>query len=462
MAKIVIIDDEPSILQLMTKLCEGMGHETHSFQTGAQGMKGIEQVNPEVLIVDLRIGDMNGLQIIEQCSQAYPNMDIIMVTGYGTVETAVEAMKLGAFDYLTKPFELDDLQRTINRALSSDATAPAQLTTSAQEELSTFRSALIGESPQIKEILEFVDKIADNDSPALIEGEFGSGKQTVARTIHNHSRRNDAPFKVLHCSSLPEDLLEMELFGGAGASTTRTIFQRAQGGTVLIEEINVMPLRLQSQLDAYLEGINEQRLRGALPGQLDCRIIASSNEPLEAWVKDGRFREDLYYRISVIPITVPPLRQRKDDIPLLIDHFLDNYTKLTDTKKKEVDKYSAELMGNYKWPGNVDELQNAIERACALSDGNKIRPVDLPPKITQKIEISDDENEKLRHQLPIGTTLSDYIKKQERIFIRETLKYNEGSREKTASMLGVSIATLYRKMGLKLERDKMLGVSSSS
>lgn len=459
MAKIVIIDDEPSILQLMTKLCEGMGHETHAYQTGAEGMKGIEQVNPEVLIVDLRIGDMNGLEIIQQCSTAYPNMDIVMVTGYGTVETAVEAMKLGAFDYLTKPFELDDLQRTINRALSSDATAPAQLTTSAQEELSTFRSALIGESPQIKEILEFVDKIADNDSPALIEGEFGSGKQTVARTIHNHSRRNDAPFKVLHCSSLPEDLLELELFGGgnSGGTGTRTIFQRAQGGTVLIEEITVMPPRLQSQLDAYLEGINEQRLRGVLPPQLDCRIIASSNEPLESWVKDGRFREDLYYRISVIPITVPPLRQRKDDISLLIDHFLDNHTKLNDTKKKEVDKYSMELMTNYKWPGNVDELQNAIERACALSDGNKIRPVDLPPKITQKVEISDDENEQLRHQLPIGTSLSDYIKKQERIFIRETLKYNEGSREKTASMLGVSIATLYRKMGLKLERDKMLG-----
>ncbi|MFV1993835.1 MAG: sigma 54-interacting transcriptional regulator, partial [Verrucomicrobiales bacterium] len=321
---------------------------------------------------------------------------------------------------------------------------------------------LIGDSPEIKKIFEFVDKIADNDSPVLIEGEFGAGKKTVARTIHNQSRRTAAPFKVLHCSSLPEDLLELELFGGSpssGGASTRTIFQRAQGGTVLLEEINVMPLRLQSQLDAYLEGINEKRLRGALPAMLDSRVIASSNEPLESWVKDGRFREDLYYRISVIPITVPPLRRRTDDIPLLMDHFLENYTKLSGETKKDVDKYALELLSKYKWPGNVGELQNAVERACAFADGNKIRPVDLPPKITQKVEISDEEDERIRHQLPIGTTLSDFIKKQERIFIRETLKYNEGSREKTASMLGVSIATLYRKMGLKLERDKMLGVA---
>ncbi len=460
MAKIVINDDESSILKLMTSLCKGMGHETYAYQTGIEGLQGVGELKPDVLIVDLRIGDMNGLQIIEQCSNQYPSMSIIMVTGYGTVETAVAAKKLGAFDDLTKPFELEDLQRTVNRALAQEGSGATELSSSAQEELSTFRSTLIGESPEIKKIFELVEKIANNDSPALIEGEFGAGKQTVARTIHNQSRRTAAPFKVLHCSALPEDLLEMELFGGPGMQKAHTIFHRAQGGTVLLEEINVLPLRLQSQLDAYLEGINEKRLSGALPPALDSRILAASTEPLEKWVKDGRFREDLFYRISVIPINVPPLRSRRDDISLIINHFLENYTKLTQTKKKEIDKYAMELLTNYSWPGNVGELQNAIERACALSDGARIRPVDLPPKITQKIEISDDENAAIRHQLPIGTSLSDFIKKQERVFIRETLKYNEGSREKTASMLGVSIATLYRKMGLKLERDKMLGVGA--
>ncbi|MEM7144968.1 MAG: sigma-54 dependent transcriptional regulator [Verrucomicrobiota bacterium] len=457
MAKIVIIDDEASILQLMTKVAEGLGLETFSFQSGAEGMQKIEEIEPDVLIVDLMIGDMNGLDIIKRCGADYPNMDVIMVTGYGTVETAVEAMKLGAFDYLTKPFELDDLKRTINRSLSQSghSPSPSTLSTEAAAELSTYTSTLIGESPQITHILDFVKKIADNDSPVLIEGEFGSGKQMFARAIHNQSRRNESPFKVLHCSSLPEDLLELELFGG-GSGSSSTIFQRAQGGTVLLEEVHVMPLRLQSQLDAFLENINEQRLRGSLPPHLDTRVIASSNESLEKWVKEGKFREDLYYRISVIPINVPPLRNRNDDIPLLIDHFLENYSKLSGSNKKDVDKYALELLTNYKWPGNVGELQNAIERACALAEHDKIRPVDLPNKITQKVEVTDEENEQLRHQLPIGTSLSDYIKKQERVFIRETLKYNEGNREKTASMLGVSIATLYRKMGLKLERDKKL------
>ena len=187
-------------------------------------------------------------------------------------------------------------------------------------------------------------------------------------------------------------------------------------------------------------------------------LIATSTDPLEKGVNEGKFREDLYYRISVIPIAVPPLRKRQEDIALLSNHFLENYSRLTGTKKKEIDKYSLKMLSNYKWPGNVGELQNAIERACAFSDDNerRIRPVDLPPKITQKIEITDEENGAFKHQLPIGSALSEYIKKQEKIFIRETLRFNEGSREKTASMLGVSIATLYRKMGLKVERDKML------
>ncbi len=268
------------------------------------------------------------------------------------------------------------------------------------------------------------------------------------------SRRKDEPFKVLACSALPEDLLEAELFGGDGR--TSTIFNRAHGGTVVLEEINMLPIRLQSQLDSFLEDVNTRRMQGSLPETLDFRFIATSTEPLETWVKDGKFREDLYYRVSVIPFQIPPLRARKDDIPLLADHFLDNYSKLTGSKKKEIDKYAMKLLVSYGWPGNVGELQNAIERACAFADDDRVRPIDLPPKVSQKIEISDEENEALKHQLPIGTKLSDYIKKQEKMFIRETLKYNEGSREKTASMLGVSIATLYRKMGLKLERDKML------
>lgn len=455
MAKIIIIDDEAPILELMGQVCRRMGHTVSLHLTGQAGMAAMEKEKPELLIVDLRIPDMNGLQIIQDCRARYPMTEVVMVTGYGSVETAVEAMKLGAFDYLTKPFELDDLQRTINRATQKTAPATSSGAPQVKPEPAIQISSvnnLIGESPQIKEILKLVEKVADKDSPILLEGEFGSGKQMVARAIHNTSRRRNQSFKVLHCSSLPAELLDQELFGGGN-----TIFHRADGGTVVLEEINVLPVRLQSQLDSFLEDINAKRLAGNLPRELNFRFVATSSQPLEQLVRESKFREDLYYRISVIPITMPPLRSRRDDIPLLVDHFLNNYSKLTHSPKKEVDKYAMKLLTDYAWPGNVGELQNAIERACSFADDKRIRPSDLPPKITQKVEISDDENERMKHSLPIGSKLNDFIKKQERMFIRETLKYNEGSREKTASMLGVSIATLYRKMGLKLERDKMLG-----
>ena len=457
MAKIIIIDDEASILKLMGQVASRMGHQVSMHLTGKEGMAAMEREKPELLIVDLRIPDMNGLQIIQDCRARFPQTEVVMVTGYGSVETAVEAMRLGAFDYLTKPFDLEDLQRTINRAMqkngNSSAMAVAPGTPKAETAVQlTGSSNLIGKSPQIQEILALVGKVADKDSPVLLEGEFGSGKQMVARAIHNTSRRKNASFKVLHCSALPAELLDQELFGGAN-----TIFYRADGGTVVLEEINLLPVRLQSQLDSFLEDINARRLAGNLPRDLNFRFIATSSQPLEQLVREGKFREDLYYRISVIPMTMPPLRSRRDDIPLLVDHFLNNYTRLTQSKKKEVDKYALKLLTDYAWPGNVGELQNAIERACSFADDTRIRPTDLPPKVTQRVEISDDENERMKHSLPIGGKLNDFIKKQERMFIRETLKYNEGSREKTASMLGVSIATLYRKMGLKLERDKMMG-----
>lgn len=457
MAKVIIIDDEPGILQVMRKLCERMGHDTSAYQSGREGVAAIGKSQPDVLIVDLRIGDIDGMEIIQRCNQDYPGIAIIMVTGYGTVETAVEAMKLGAFDYLTKPFELDDLQRTVNRAVSTKGGASnvVPIEMGNEVDVPVPVSKLIGESSRMKEIHDIVSKIADNDSPVLLEGEFGSGKQMVARSIHNNSKRTAAPFKTLPCSALPEDLLEMELFGSPGGGG-ETIFRRAQGGTVFLEEINLLPMRLQSQLETYLEDISSRRMSGMLPDNLDTRFIASSNDSLEEAVEKGEFREDLYYKVSVIPINVPSLRNRQSDIPLLVDYFLERYSTTTNTKPKAVDKYAAELLEKYQWPGNVSELQNTVERACAFAEDNRIRPSDLPGKITQKVEITDDENDRMVLQLPIGSSLSDFIKKQEKVFIRETLKYNEGSREKTASMLGVSIATLYRKMGLKLEREKIM------
>lgn len=454
MANILIIDDEAAILNLMAKSCRQQGHDVTAVQTGRDGLKALDTEQPDLMIVDLLIGDMNGLDIIRYSEENYPKIQIIMVTGNGSVETAVEAMRLGAFDYLTKPFELADLQRTVQLGLQQSSTPSASKSEGFQSAAISMPSVgMIGESPKVKEILEVIDKIANNDSPVLLEGEFGSGKQMVARSIHNASSRKDAPFKVLQCSALPEDLLESELFGSP-SSRGETIFSRAAGGTVLLEEIHVLPLRLQSQLDSYLEEINTRRMMSDLPGHMDVRFIASSAKPLQDLIESGNFREDLFYKVSIIPIDVPPLRSRVEDIEPLANHFLKQRSDRTGAPLPEIDKYAKRLLEGYSWPGNVGELQNAIERACAFAEAGRIRPVDLPPKVTQKVEITD-EDEKTTHHLPIGTGLSDYVRKQEKLFIRETLKYNGGSREKAASMLGVSIATLYRKMGLKLEKDKM-------
>ncbi|MGB3119809.1 MAG: sigma-54 dependent transcriptional regulator [Verrucomicrobiales bacterium] len=455
MAKIIIIDDEADILNLMSKLCRQQGHEVFPFQTGKEGIAALDRIHPEVMIVDLRIGDMNGLEIIEYSQARYSDTAVIMVTGHGSVETAVEAMKLGAFDYLTKPFELADLVRTIDLALQQRGLPAPNGAKPHLIDLPLVPSKLIGQSPKIREILSIIEKIANNDSPVLLEGEFGSGKQMVARSIHNTSERNRAPFKVLQCSALPEDLLEMELFGLSGGRT-ESIFSRAAGGTVLLEEIHQLPLRLQAQLESYLESVSARRMAGSLPKSMDVRFIASSDRSLEDCIAAGTFREDFYYKISVIPITVPSLRNRREDIPLLAEYFLERYAQRTGKPKQEIDSYAARLLEQYTWPGNVGELQNAVERACAFSEKGRIRPSDLPPKVTHKVEISDDEQEQVRHSLPLGTKLAEFIRKQEKMFIRETLKYNGGSREKTASMLGVSIATLYRKMGLKLDRDPVL------
>ena len=419
MANILIIDDETGILQLMSKVCKRQGHTTTTCLTGKEGLAKLDDLSPDLMIVDLKIGDMLGLDIIEHSQKNHPNTRMIMVTGHGSVDSAVQAMKLGAFDYLTKPFELADLQRTIDLALKEkapgDSTPQPAVTNSDELDLYLSRSQLVGESPKIAEILTLVEKIADKESPVLLEGEFGSGKQMVARHLHNSSNRNPAPFKVVQCSALPEDLLEIELFGHPDGES-KSIFTRAAGGTVVLEEINVLPLRLQSQLETCLEEVAGRRIQDNLPSHMNTRVVTTSTISLEKCINEDSFREDLYYKLSVIPITIPALRDRKEDIPLLIQHFLDRYSQSTHVKEYEIDTYARKLLEHYHWPGNVGELQNVIERACCLCEKNHIRPADLPPKITQKIKLIDEE-EQGKQEIPLGVPLSDYIRKQESIFI---------------------------------------------
>ncbi|HEY1084681.1 MAG TPA: sigma-54 dependent transcriptional regulator [Prosthecobacter sp.] len=453
MAKLVIIDDEAAILELMSKLCRAAGHTVFGCTTGIDGMAAIRTQQPDLVIVDLRIGDVNGLDLVSMCKEQFPNTAVIMVTGHGSVETAVEAMRLGAFDYLTKPFDLGDLIKTVNQALNRNS--PAAVTTtpnlSASSSVrSSNASKLIGHSDAIQRIFEIVRRVADNDSPVLLEGEFGVGKHMVARALHEASRRAGAAYKELQCSAMPEEALEAELFGHTNGQGG--IFSRASGGTVHLAEVHVLPTRIQAQLNTFLDEMQARRSAWNTSSSTDFRLVVSTTICLEEASKKGTFREDLYYKLSVVPLKIPPLRERREDIKPLVDHFLKELTDRTDSKPKTLDPYALEFLEKYPWPGNISELRNAVERACAFAENDRVRPADLPAKVTQQVEVQTTSMPNGTTQLPIGSTLDDFIRGQERLFIQETLKYNNGSREKTASMLGVSIATLYRKMGLNVDR----------
>ena len=446
MAKIVIIDDESSILELMSKLCKSVGHTVFPCITGTEGLAAVRAQKPELVIVDLRIGDISGLDIVQTCRSEFPNTAVIMVTGHGSVETAVEAMRLGAFDYLTKPFDLGDMVKTVNHALNQgkQGSAPSSPATTALR--NTHAPKMVGHSEAIQKIFELVRRVADSDSPILIEGEFGVGKHMVARAAHESGRRTDAPYKELQCSALPEEVLEAELLSTTGTG----IFNRVNGGTLHLAEVHLLPLRIQAQLNTFLDDVASRR--STIGGASNFRLVTSTTVNLEEAAAAGRFREDLYYKISVVPVRIPPLRDRREDIRPLVEHFLRDQAERSSGNQKVMDAYALEFLEKYAWPGNISELRNAVERACAMCEGDRIKPADLPTKVSQQIEVPNPNAGEGRVKLPIGSTLDDYIKAQERVFIQETLKYNNGSREKTASMLGVSIATLYRKMGLNVER----------
>jgi DNA-binding NtrC family response regulator len=312
----------------------------------------------------------------------------------------------------------------------------------------------------MQEIYKLIGKVADTESTILIQGESGTGKELVARALHYNSSRQHHPFLAINCSALPENALESELFGhkkGAftGAVADKTgLFEEANHGTLFLDEVNSTSQQLQTKLLRVLQDRQIRRVGDSRQISVSVRTIAASNEQLKVKSKTGAFREDLYYRLAVIPIEIPPLRERLEDVPLLVNYFLRKYAALTGTEQKEIDVRAMDRLIRYGWPGNVRELENAIERACALSEGGRIRAQDLPPHVLQESTSSAASSEV---EWQIGQHLDDFVRNQERKYIEMTLKFNQGSREKTASMLGISIATLYRKLDLKHYRNHHSG-----
>ncbi|MGV3531506.1 MAG: sigma-54-dependent transcriptional regulator [Chthoniobacteraceae bacterium] len=452
MARILIIDDDPAMVQVISDICQERGHQTVAYSSGQKALENLATHSPQLVITDVRMDKIGGLDVLRECRDVLPGTPVIMITAYKMLETGIEAMKMGAYDYITKPFKVDELQLSIQRALDHqhDRREIRNLRQIVKEKY-RFEN-IIGTSTRMQDIYNLIAKVADTDSTILIQGESGTGKELVARALHFNSNRQHQPFVAINCSALPENLLESELFGHKKGAFTGAVqdklglFEEAEMGTIFLDEVNSMAVALQTKLLRVLQERQIRRVGDTKTSPINVRVLAATNEGLHEKIKTGSFREDLYYRLAVIPIEMPALRERTDDIPLLVQHFLNKNAAQTGTEAKKIDQKAIETLQGYRWPGNVRELENAIERACALCDDGQIRVSDLPPQIVRQANAPVSEHSGV---MPVGQTLDEYIKEQERRYIEETIKFNAGSREKAAKMLGVSMATLYRKLEVK-------------
>ncbi len=389
MYKILIVDDELSIIEVLKRLLVKEGYNVSTSLDGGDALSKLREEVFDLMITDVRLPGIDGLTLLKQARELQSHLAVIVMTAYAEVDNAVLAMKNGAFDYITKPFKFDEILLTIQRALSyEDALAENEVLRSRLTTIYHF-NILIGDSAPMIQIYRLIEKVAKTSSTVLISGESGTGKELVAKAIHAVSPRYKENFVSLNCAALPESLLESELFGyvkGAftgATSNKKGLFEAAEKGTLLLDEISTMPHSMQSKLLRVLQEKEIRRVGGTSNIPVDVRIIAATNEKLDKKILEGTFREDLYYRISVIPIELPPLRDRKDDIPLLINHFLNEFRK-ENNRNVDISNQSIDCLMNYSWPGNVRELENILKRLATLCEDNTIKYEDLPSSIIKK------------------------------------------------------------------------------
>jgi len=454
MQRILVIDDEPSIRELLKDFFTGKGFEVATSQDGETALALLKENKFDILLLDLMMPGMNGLDVLRALTSENLIVPTVMMTAYASVSTAVEAMKLGAFDYITKPFVLEDVYLTVKRALDVSKLQEEnfRLKKELKKKFSTHK--IIGNSLPIQEVIRFIDKIADTDSTVLITGESGTGKELVAKTIHYNSSRSRNNFVPLNCAAIPKDILESELFGhekGAftGAVTTRIgRFELASNGTLFLDEIGELAPALQVKLLRVLQEKEFERVGGIKTIKVNVRIIAATNRDLEKAVKEGTFREDLYYRLNVIPLHLPPLRKMREDIPLLVEHFVHELSK---SKKKEppgIPRETMDCLVNYKWPGNVRELENLIERLIILKEGDTITPGELPQRFIENRQMtrSAARSKLLSSE---GVDLNLVLDELENNMIIQALEMSKGIKSKAASLLGLNRTTLIEKMKKK-------------
>lgn len=439
-ARLLIVDDDPVALDLLREVLSKESYEVASALSAEQAIsQGIENIF-DVIITDVRMGEKDGMDVLRSFKKTSPETAVIMITAFGSIDTAIEAIREGAFDYISKPFKLEEIKITVRRALEQRRLL-RENQYYRQELLEKYQfKNVIGRTPQMFQVYKTIARVADTKSTILLYGERGTGKELVARSIHYNSRRSDRPFVTVDCASLVETLMESELFGHVRGAFTgalqakRGLFEEADGGTLFLDEVGNLSLSTQAKLLRFLQEYEIKRVGGTENIKVDVRVIAATNQFLEPLIKSGNFREDLFDRLNVVPISLPPLREKKEDIPLLIIHFLQ---KSSEENRKQISYISPEaldILTQYSWPGNVRELRHTIERAVVLSTQPIILPEDLPKKMLE--EVKGKEIQFPEELLP--------LREVERRYVLKVLRETKGNKKKASEILGIDRTTLYR------------------
>lgn len=448
-AKILIVDDEPSMCELLEFMLSREGYAVSTAQSGRSAVSQLKKHHYDLLLCDIRLGDISGLEVLKASKQHHPNTVVIMISAYASTETAVEAMNLGAYDYVPKPFDNEELKLAIANAIEMRTLEHEKKVLDDKLKKTSHFGKIVGSSPEMRHIYDLIREVSKTRSSVLISGESGTGKELIAKAIHAESDRAPNPFVAINCGGIPETLMESEIFGykkGAftGAAVDKKgLFEAAHGGTVFLDEIGELSLPIQVKL---LRAVQERMVKpvgGHEDVPVDVRFISATNKNLEEEVIAGRFREDLFYRINVIEIKVPPLRDRKSDLRLLGQHFLEKYSREMGKEIAKLSSYAIDLLNRYDFPGNVRELENMIERSVALSNTNIILPDSLALSVHKSRWIeSEPEDLNGLDKIAEGVDLDVVLNDIEAAYIRKALKIAKGNKSKASELLGISFRSL--------------------
>jgi len=445
-ATIVVVDDDREMASVLCDLLGEAGYRALSANSAAEALTLVNQNDPDLLISDLRMSGMTGHELQLELKRTSPNLPVIIITAFGSIPTAVESMKLGAFDYITKPFANDELLLVVSRALENRQLRQEVRRLRGELARSYGLPNIVAADPKMMAVLEMLEQVADSSASVLITGESGTGKDLIARALHFSSSRRDAPFIPINCAAIPENLIESELFGFVRGAFTDArqgktgLFVAARGGTLFLDEIGEMPLPLQPKLLRVIDDKRVRPLGATEETPIDVRIVVATNTDLDRAIDEGRFRSDLYYRIATVTLAVPPLRERPEDLPLLIKHFLVRASAEAGKPMLRVEPDAMESLMRYRWPGNVRELQNAIQRGVILCRNNRLTVKDLPPRVAG----TGIPSTKLFEDVVARRVSLDQV---ERDYVRSVLESVNGNKTEAAAILKIDRKTLYRKLG---------------